>query len=258
MPINIDVALQYQISDGDMVLLILEAARSDGQSVLESDLEIENATLRRINPEGAVGQRIWANVPGRRFSLRYRAKVDVTRHVVTLENLAATPLNTLPGKVLTYLRPSRFCQSDLFTEFAAQQFGHLNGGAKIASILDWVTTEMSYVPGSSNAETTAVETFRAREGVCRDYAHVVCSLARAARIPARYTSVYGARVTPPDFHAVAEVWLDGAWHLVDATGMGLATDMVVIGAGRDAADVAFMETEHWADPISQSVAVSQG
>ena len=60
MPIDIDVALQYQISDGDMVLLILEAARSDGQSVLESNLEIENATLRRINPEGAVGQRVWA------------------------------------------------------------------------------------------------------------------------------------------------------------------------------------------------------
>ena len=31
-------------------------------------------------------------------------------------------------------------------------------------------------------------------------------------------------VEPQDFHAVAEVFLDGAWYLVDATGMAEADD----------------------------------
>lgn len=249
--------MEYQIFDNDTVLLILEAAQTDGQTILESVLEIEDATMHRIGGEGGVGQRVWAFVKSDQLKLRYRAKVDVTRPEVALETLEATPMSALPGEVVTYLRPSRFCQSDMLTGFAEKQFGHLEGGAKIASILDWVKAEIAYAPGSSNATTTAIDTFVGREGVCRDFTHMVCSLARAANIPARYTSVYGADVQPPDFHAVAQVWLDGAWHLVDATGMNTAAGLVVIGSGRDAADVAFMETAQWAQFSAQKVSVSQ-
>ena len=68
---------------------------------------------------------------------------------------------------------------------------------------------------------------------------MIC-LARASQVPARMVSVYAPSVEPPDFHAVAEVWLDGAWRLVDATGMAEAPEMARIGVGRDAADIAFM------------------
>ena len=60
-------------------------------------------------------------------------------------------------------------------------------------------------------------------------------------------SCYAPRVTPQDFHAVAEVFLadatipgGGAWHLLDATGMARADEIVKIGVGRDAADVSFL------------------
>lgn len=258
MRIDIDVTMEYQLCGDDRVLLTLEAACTEGQTVLENRLDIEGATLERINGEGGVGQRVWAHVDSERIKLRYRAGVDVTRSAVALESLAAMPIHTLPGEVLTYLRPSRYCQSDLFTTLAAKQFGELEGGAKIAAIAKWVSTEIAYVPGISNAATTAMDTFVAREGVCRDTTHMLCCLARAANIPARYTSVYGADVNPPDFHAVAQVWLEGAWHLVDATGMSSADGLVVIGAGRDAGDVAFMETVQWAQLISQNVSVSRG
>lgn len=258
MLLDIDVILNYQLCGDEQVLLTLEAAQTDGQTVLESVFEIENATLRRVNCEGMGGRRVWAFVTSERFQFRYRAKVEVTRPTVMLENLTATSLPALPGEVLSYLRPSRYCQSDLLTAFVARRFGHLDGGAKIAAILNWVATEITYVPASSHSATTALDTFVAREGVCRDYAHLVCSLARAANIPARYTAVYGPAVSPPDFHAVAQVWLEGAWHLIDATGMSDADGLVVIGSGRDAADVAFMETEDWAHLISQSVTVSPG
>lgn len=255
MRIEIDVVMDYQIGRDETVYLAIEAAPTDGQTLLENSLEIEGATPHGITVEGMVGQRRWVFVEGERLRLRYRASVDVARVVVDLAGLAATPEAALADTVTMYLRPSRFCQSDLFTEFVALEFGQLEGGAKIVAILNWVAAEIAYVSGSSFSDTTAIDTFSGRAGVCRDFAHLVCTLVRAAGFPARYASVYGVDVTPPDFHAVAQVWLEGAWYLVDATGMSEPSGLVIIAAGRDAGDVAFLETSNWAQPNLQTVSV---
>ena len=84
------------------------------------------------------------------------------------------------------------------------------------------------------------DTFAARRGVCRDYAHLLVALARAGGIPARCVSAYAPGVDPPDFHAVAELWLGGGWHLIDATGMATCGDLARVAVGRDATDIAFM------------------
>jgi|AntRauTorckE5430_2_1112549.scaffolds.fasta_scaffold05041_3 transglutaminase-like putative cysteine protease len=254
MPFGIDVRMQYQVGADAMVLLVLEAARTDGQVVIEDSLEIAQADITRIEGEAGLGTRIWARVQADELKLRYRATVDVTRLAPRLEQLGATPVHGLPGDVLTYLRPSRFCPSDLFQTFAARRFDGLEGGRKIAAMTDWVARKLCYVPSSSPA-TTAQDTFVTREGVCRDYAHVVCALARAAGIPARYASAYAPDVDPPDFHALPQVWLEGAWHMVDATGMCGEEGAALIGVGRDAGDVAFMETWTPAWCVSQSVSV---
>lgn len=257
MKLAIDVAMTYALEGDDPALLAITAAQTTGQTVLSSVLEIDTATLHWIDGEGGVGRRVWAVTQDGRLNLRYRAEVDVTRPDTALPMLTATPAHALPADVVTYLRPSRLCPSDLLQAFVAERFGHLEGGCKIAAILDWTSSSLVYAPGSSSSSTTAFDTFTAREGVCRDYAQLVCGLARAAHIPARYATGYSADVTPPDFHAVAEVWLGGAWHLVDATGMSTAGGMAIIGSGRDAGDVPFMETEKWAQLIHQRIAVSQ-
>lgn len=257
MSLNIDVAMDYALEHGDPVLLTITAAQTHGQNVLESELEIEGATLRWIDGAGRLGQRVWAATRGDRLRLRYRARVDVTRPDIALHGLGASPWHALPTDVFEFVRPSRYCPSDRFGSFVGKEFGHLEGGAKIAAIRDWTAAALAYVPGSSTATTTATDTFVTREGVCRDYAHLVCTLARAANIPARYTTGYGVGVTPPDFHAVAEVWLDSNWHVVDATGMSSASGLVMVGCGRDAGDVAFMETEKFATPISQCITVTE-
>ena len=256
MKLAISVDMNYALERDDPALLAITAAKTRGQTVLSSVLEIENATLRWIDGEGNVGQRVWAHAKAGRLNLRYRAEVEVSRASVALPTLAATPLYALSGEVLSYLRPSRLCPSDLLRTFAYERFGHLEGGEKIAAILDWTAASLVYVPGSSYATTTAFDTFITREGICRDYAHLVCGLARAGNIPARYAAGYGANVDPPDFHAVAEVWLDGAWHLVDATGMSTAGDLAIIGSGRDAGDIPIMQTEKWATFIHQRIDVS--
>ena len=47
-------------------------------------------------------------------------------------------------------------------------------------------------------------------------------------------SVYAPSVEPPDFHAVVEVYLDGAWRLADPTGMARPGDTVILmGKGHE-------------------------
>ncbi|MEQ1736563.1 MAG: transglutaminase family protein, partial [Rhodoglobus sp.] len=103
-----------------------------------------------------------------------------------------------------------------------------------------------YMPGSSDSTDGAEQTLLARKGVCRDFAHLVIALLRARDVPARMVAVYAPGLTPMDFHAVAEAFVDGAWWVVDATRLAPRQSMLRIATGRDAADIAFL-TNHWAD-----------
>jgi transglutaminase-like putative cysteine protease len=153
--------------------------------------------------------------------------------------------------------PSRYCPSDKFEALVEAEFGNLDGGPRIAAIRDWIAGNFTYCAGASHAGTDAIDSYVTRQGVCRDYAHVLVAFARASTIPARFVSVYAPDVKPQDFHAVAEVFLDGAWHLVDPTGMAEAADMVKIGVGRDAADVSFLTSYGRATLITQTVDVTR-
>jgi transglutaminase-like putative cysteine protease len=54
---------------------------------------------------------------------------------------------------------------------------------------------------------------------------------------------------------VVEVWLDGGWHLVDATGMAAPGEIARIAIGRDATDIAFMTVFGTATFLEQRVSV---
>jgi transglutaminase-like putative cysteine protease len=163
-----------------------------------------------------------------------------------------------------YLFDSRYCPAERFQPFVEAEFGGLTGGTRVLAMRDWIASHLSYTPGTSNPTTTALDTFVERRGICRDYTHLLVTLARASAIPARYCSVYAPGVEPQDFHAVAEVFLadptipgGGAWHLVDATGMADPADTVKIGVGRDAADVSFMTVFGEVEFEDKMVAVSK-
>ena len=51
---------------------------------------------------------------------------------------------------------------------------------------------------------SATQTLLARQGVCRDFAHLVTAMLRARNVPARLVSVYAPGLSPMDFHAVVE------------------------------------------------------
>lgn len=246
MPIHLSARFAFDLAQPASVLLQFEAADLPGQELVETACDIRPAEhLSRVAAQDNIGERIWLHAEDR-VEVRYESSVAVHRNLHPLEDLPQLSPHRLPGDAVKFLLSSRYCFSNQFLAFVEEEFGGTQGGARVAAIRDWLQTHIAYAPGVSGAETTAVDTFHARAGICRDFAHMVVTLARASAIPARYVACFAPGVTPQDFHAVAEVYLanpqgtGGAWHLVDATGMADLAHAAIIGVGRDAADVAFV------------------
>lgn len=255
MQIAIDVTLDYRLPSAHDVLLQIEAAAMADQRLVEHDLLISSPEhLRAVPGEESIGQRTWAYAD-RQLQVSYHAVVDVDRPVVALNGLSAAAPRDFPALVIPYLLPSRYCPAEKFESFVQRRFGDMQGGAKVIAMRDWIERNVEYASGSSSGTTTAVDTFTTRTGVCRDFAHLLATFARAAMIPARLVSAYAPDVTPPDFHAVVEVWLEDGWHLIDATGMAKCDEIVRIGVGRDATDIAFMTIFGSAQMVTQYVNV---
>jgi transglutaminase-like putative cysteine protease len=240
MKLAIEAMLDYSFEHPTDVLLQVEAAAIPEQIIESAHLNLSQLEhFARVPAHDAIGDRIWLRAEGR-LKAHYRATVTINRLLTDCLQLPRVEPHMLPGETVQYLFGSRYCQSDLFPNFVDAEFAGLDGGARVLAIRDWIKQHFSYVPGVSNAETTAMESFIRREGVCRDYSHVLITLVRACGIPARMASVYALGVEPEDFHAVAEVFLGGEWHLIDATGMAREGAMAKIGVGRDAADISFL------------------
>lgn len=143
---------------------------------------------------------------------------------------------------ILYTRPSRYCDSDRLANLSSTHFSGLSGLELVAAVRDWVNTKISYLPGSSRSIDGALDTYLTRSGVCRDFAHLVVAFLRGINHPARFVSVYAPGLDPMDFHAVAEVYVEGSWQVLDATGLAPRSSMVRICTGRDASDTAFMTT----------------
>jgi len=246
MPIDISARFAFSVDRLSDVLLQFEAAAIPEQRVTGARTTMSEAEhIARIAAQDDIGERIWLHVQGR-FEVSYTARAEVERLLADVATLARLEPHELPAEAVQYLLDSRYCPADRFQPFVEAEFGGTLGGARIAAIRDWIAGNFTYEQVSTTS-TTALDSFVERRGICRDYAHVLVTLARASAIPARYVSCYAPGVDPPDFHAVAEVFLadpavpgGGAWHLVDATGMADPGETVKIGVGRDAADVSFM------------------
>jgi transglutaminase-like putative cysteine protease len=178
----------------------------------------------------------------------YEAELVVQRPNDVIEpDTPETPVTLLPDNVLNYVMPSRFCLPDELGHEAWQRFGNMSPGwGRVQTIVDYVHNHLEFMPGASNPWTTAVDVYRAGQGVCRDFAHLAITFCRALNIPARYVFGYipDIDVPPPsepmDFAAWFEVYLDGRWHTFDARNNRPRVGRVIVGRGRDAVDVALL------------------
>ncbi|MBC7434883.1 MAG: transglutaminase family protein [Bdellovibrionales bacterium] len=151
----------------------------------------------------------------------------------------------LPLATLQFLLPSRYCEVDSeLMQFAWNQFGHTSmGWGRVQAICDFVHNHIRFDYNAARATRTAVEGFRERTGVCRDYTHLAVTLCRCMNIPARYCTGYlGDIGIPPvpypmDFSAWFEVYLGDRWYTFDARHNTPRIGRVVMARGRDAGDV---------------------
>lgn len=257
MRLEVDATLSYYMPNTADVLLAIEAAPMNEQRLVSDKLIVNGVgPLQTVPGDDGIGRRTWTCAQGQ-FTAHYHGIFDIERHPAPRLPRNAGARRDLPADVIPYIWPSRFCESDRFVSFVAREFGHLEGGACIDAMRRWIRDHIQYRIGSSNEKTSAVDTFVAREGVCRDFSHVMAAFARAAGIPARLVSAYAWQLEPQDFHAVVDVWLDGRWHLVDASGLAPVEGLVRIAVGRDATDISFMTIFGFAELRDQRVCVTR-
>ena len=152
----------------------------------------------------------------------------------------------LPLETLSFVLPSRYCEVDSeLLDFAWQTFGATPAGwARVQAICDFVHGHLRFDYLKARANRTALDGFRERVGVCRDFTHLAITLCRCMNIPARYCTGYlGDIGVPPepepmDFSAWFEAHLDGRWWTFDARHNAPRIGRVLMGVGRDATDVA--------------------
>jgi len=189
------------------------------------------------------------------------ARVEVPAGLVTFSNrfvihdsgepdqappdVGTTPIADLPDEALRFLVPSRYCDSDKLADFAWSRFGDLSGGTRgMHAISDFVHGKIRFSYLDARSTRAASDSMHEGIGVCRDFAHLAIALCRCMNIPARYCTGYlgdigvPVDVNPMDFSAWAEVFLDGRWWTTDARHNHPRIGRIVMGRGRDAADVA--------------------
>tara|TARA_R110000868_G_scaffold386311_4_gene654561 strand:- start:1107 stop:1901 length:795 start_codon:yes stop_codon:yes gene_type:complete len=177
--------------------------------------------------------------PAGNFSIQTKSDVKTSEWVDVEPGAYFVEIQNLPHSVLSYLLPSRYCESDRFCDLASNiTANQLPGYDQVAAIETWLINTISYIPGSSDYPISAIEVNNRQSGVCRDLAHLGIALCRSLSIPARMVVGYLYKLEPMDMHAWFEAYVGGRWYTFDATQTGQKGGYVAIGYGQDAADVA--------------------
>tara|TARA_R110002167_G_scaffold71819_1_gene202498 strand:+ start:1180 stop:2028 length:849 start_codon:yes stop_codon:yes gene_type:complete len=186
---------------------------------------------------GNLCQRLVA--PPGHFAVYTSAEVMTADHMDQSPGAPFVDIEYLPDEVLCYLLPSRFCESDRFGQMAtAIVAGKALGYDQVKAIETWLRDTIRFEPGNSEVPISAVEVNARQSGVCRDLSHLGIALCRSLSIPARLVVGYMYGLEPMDLHAWFEAYVGGRWYTFDATQYEPRSAYVVIGYGRDAADVA--------------------
>ena len=158
-------------------------------------------------------------------------------------------IEDLPDETIGYLLPSRYCESDVLSDFAWKEFGHLAPGwSRVQAVVEFVHNRIRFGYQDARSTRTAAEGLNEGVGVCRDFAHLSITLCRALNVPARYCTGFLGDIgvpkdpAPMDFSAWFEAFLNGRWYTFDARHNAPRIGRIVMARGRDAADVPISTT----------------
>ncbi|HIJ80775.1 MAG TPA: transglutaminase family protein [Desulfuromonadales bacterium] len=130
-------------------------------------------------------------------------------------------------------------------EFPRYEAGH-QLLESIKKAMQWIGETLKYQPGITSVHSTLADVLVSRAGVCQDFAHLLITIVRSWKVPARYVMGYlvadenREQQFQPATHAWTEILLPGrGWTGFDATQQILANGLFIpVACGRDYLDAA--------------------
>jgi len=192
-----------------------------------------NKCTRLVAPPGRLS--IWNRFVIADSGLPERLPYDAYQHNVA----------ELPEDTLSFLLGSRYCDTQVLMQQAWSLFGHYwEGWSRVQAILNYVHAHLRFDYQNARADRTASQAHHEQTGVCRDFAPLALTYCRCMNIPARYCTGYLGDIgvpsnpAPMDFSAWFEIYMGGQWWTLDARHNMPRIGRILVGRGRDAADVA--------------------
>jgi len=248
MWINATCFLDFQIPVASPFLFMLRPRSGWHQWVGREEYVLSPSVpvAEFTDPFGNLCQRLMA--PPGRFSVRTSVSVECAEASDAAPGAPFVEVQQLPDETIPFLMPSRFCESDRFSQMAASVVAGRNAGYdQCTAIVDYVCQTTRYTPGEGQDIVSACEVNLRPDAVCRDLAHLGIACCRALSIPARMVVGYLENLQPMDLHAWFEAYVGGRWYTFDPTQDNLQGGRVAIAYGRDAADVAIYT--QFGDPV---------
>lgn len=247
MDIKFGYEIHFTCTQRTPMLLMLHSHPSRGADLITPDDMFTDPVLPLKIHRDAFGNRCTRLVAPRGQLLVMARGVMRDTGAAEPEHPAAREhaVESLPEDTLVYLLPSRHCETEFLMGPAWNLFGDTPPGwQRVQAICDFVHRTITHGIEHARATRTAWEVFQERRGVCRDFAHLAIALCRCLNIPARFCTGYPGGIgaqsggEPQDFSSWFEAYLGGAWHSFDPRHNQRRIGRILIGRGRDAADVA--------------------
>lgn len=169
--------LTFEVNAPTPMLLMLRPRSGAGQWVASEKYVFEPhvPAIEYTDNHGNLCQRLVA--PQGTFVVHTRANVNTATTIDVQPDATYTPVEDLPDNVLTFLLPSRYCESDKLGDLAQELVVNATPGyEQVEAIRAWIHANVTYQYQTSDASTSAVETAQQRTGVCRDFAHLGIAL----------------------------------------------------------------------------------
>ncbi|HBM15824.1 MAG TPA: cysteine protease [Lentisphaeria bacterium] len=252
MFLHVSSRLEFELSSPTPFIFILRPRKNDSSQIIKKEelkIHPRKKIFEYIDGFGNRCQRI--NAPKGKFSIASSADVITSDDVDIFFDAPFEAIQNLPNKIIPFLLPSRYCESDRLEQLAESIVEDSQSGyPQVFRICEWVRNYINYYPGSSYIPMTAIEVKDQGFGVCRDLAHLCIALCRGINIPARIAVGYLYKLEPMDLHAWFEAYVGGRWYTFDPVLPSPQGGRIVTAYGRDATDVAIYT--NFGPPINYS------
>ncbi|WP_044021869.1 transglutaminase-like domain-containing protein [Paraburkholderia graminis] len=247
MKLRVGYELSFECPGPTPMMLMLNTHSSHAKDILVADVLVTDPPVPIVQYRDGYGNlcsRIVA--PAGRIGLSTTALLNVPESMETPPiDGRRDPVEQLPDETLVFLLASRYCETDLLVDVAWKIFGQCPPGREtVLAICDFVHRHIRFDYGHARATKTAVDVYRERTGVCRDFAHLGVTPCRAMNIPARYCTGYISDIglppveAPMDFAGWFQAYVGGSWQTFDPRNNAPRIGRILMAYGRDAADVA--------------------